>query len=135
MVEVEVLLYVHRSRRFIRDGEPRTATSTFTQLLNSASTDGEGWLLNVTSPTTNMSKWCSVLGCRLAPQLMMQGWLGLSQDQRLQEQKTRGQNRPGEPHAHLTRLPSNPQLPCQLRVSHADPHYSPHVSNVTPSVV
>ena len=32
-VEVEVLLYVHRNRRLIRDGEPRTATSTFTQLL------------------------------------------------------------------------------------------------------
>ena len=29
-----VLLYVHRNRRFIRDGEPRTATSTFTQLLS-----------------------------------------------------------------------------------------------------
>ena len=29
---VEVLLYVHRNRRFIRDGrEPRTSTSTFTQ--------------------------------------------------------------------------------------------------------
>ena len=26
---VEVLLYVHRNRRFIRDGEPRTSTSTF----------------------------------------------------------------------------------------------------------
>ena len=34
---VEVLLYVHRNHRFIRDGEPRTATSTFTQLLNSDS--------------------------------------------------------------------------------------------------
>ena len=32
---VEVLLYVHRNRRLIRDGEPRTATSTFTQLLSS----------------------------------------------------------------------------------------------------
>ena len=31
----EVLLYVHRNRRVIRDGEPRTATSSFTQLLNS----------------------------------------------------------------------------------------------------
>ena len=31
-----VLLYVHRNRRLIRDGEPRTATSTFTQLLSSA---------------------------------------------------------------------------------------------------
>ena len=29
----EVLLYVHINRRLIRDGEPRTATSTFTQLL------------------------------------------------------------------------------------------------------
>ena len=35
---VEVLPYVHRNRRFIRDGEPRTATSTFTQILNSAKT-------------------------------------------------------------------------------------------------
>ena len=34
-VVVEVLLYVHRNRRFIRDGEPRTSTSTFTQLLSS----------------------------------------------------------------------------------------------------
>ena len=32
---VEVLLYVHRNRRFIRDGEPRTSTLTFTQLLSS----------------------------------------------------------------------------------------------------
>ena len=31
----EVLHYVHRNRRLIRDGEPRTATSTFTQLLSS----------------------------------------------------------------------------------------------------
>ena len=30
-----VLLYVHRNRRLIRDGEPRTSTSTFTQLLSS----------------------------------------------------------------------------------------------------
>ena len=32
---VEVLLYVHRNRRLIGDGEPRTATSTFTQFLSS----------------------------------------------------------------------------------------------------
>ena len=34
-----MLLYVHRDHklRTIRDGEPRTATSTFTQLLNSES--------------------------------------------------------------------------------------------------
>ena len=32
---VDVLLYVHRNRRFIRDGKPRTSTATFTQLLNS----------------------------------------------------------------------------------------------------
>ena len=32
---VDVLLYVNRNRRLIRDGEPRTATSTFTQLLGS----------------------------------------------------------------------------------------------------
>ena len=38
VVELEVLLYVHRNRRFIRDGKPRTATSTFTQLLSSAIT-------------------------------------------------------------------------------------------------
>ena len=37
---VEVLLYVHRNRRLIRDGEPRTATSTFTQLLSSATEMG-----------------------------------------------------------------------------------------------
>ena len=32
-----MLLYVHRNRKLIRDaaGEPRTATSTFTQLLSS----------------------------------------------------------------------------------------------------
>ena len=35
VVDVEVLLYVHRNRRLIMDGEPRTATSTFTQLLTS----------------------------------------------------------------------------------------------------
>ena len=33
---IKVLLYVHRNRRFIRDGEPKTSTSTFTQLLTSA---------------------------------------------------------------------------------------------------
>ena len=32
-----MLLYVHRNRRLIRDGELRTATSTFTQLLSSVS--------------------------------------------------------------------------------------------------
>ena len=32
---VDVLLYVNRNRRLIRDGEHRTATSTFTQALNS----------------------------------------------------------------------------------------------------
>ena len=30
-----VLLYVHTNRRLVRDREPRTATSTFTQLLSS----------------------------------------------------------------------------------------------------
>ena len=36
---VEVLLYVHRNRRLIvRDREPGTATSTFTQLLSSVVT-------------------------------------------------------------------------------------------------
>ena len=30
-----VLLYVHRNRKAHKDGEPRTATSTFTQFLNS----------------------------------------------------------------------------------------------------
>ena len=30
-----VLLYVHKNRRLIRDGEPRTATLTFTQFLDS----------------------------------------------------------------------------------------------------
>ena len=32
---VEVLLYVRRNRRFIRDGSPGQSTSTFTQLLSS----------------------------------------------------------------------------------------------------
>ena len=36
VVVVEVLLYVHRNRRFIKGREPRTATSTFTQLLSFA---------------------------------------------------------------------------------------------------
>ena len=31
---VEVLLYVHRDRRLIREWEPRTSTSTFTHLLS-----------------------------------------------------------------------------------------------------
>ena len=30
-----VLLYVHRNRKARKDGKPRAATSTFTQLLNS----------------------------------------------------------------------------------------------------
>ena len=33
------MLYVHRKRRLIRDGEPRTTTSTFTQLLSSVVLD------------------------------------------------------------------------------------------------
>ena len=32
---VEVLLYVHRNSRLIRDGESRASASTFTQLLSS----------------------------------------------------------------------------------------------------
>ena len=40
---VEALLYVHRNRRLIRDGEPRTSTSTFTQLLNSEQGDHTVW--------------------------------------------------------------------------------------------
>ena len=35
IASVEVLLYVHTNRRLIRDGEPRTSTSTSTQLLSS----------------------------------------------------------------------------------------------------
>ena len=35
VVVAEVLLYVRRNRRLIRDRETRTATSTFTQLLSS----------------------------------------------------------------------------------------------------
>ena len=35
---VEVLPYVHINRRIIRDGEPRTSTSTFTHLLSSVVT-------------------------------------------------------------------------------------------------
>ena len=39
----EVLLYVHRNRRFILGREPRTATSTFAQLLSSATKDPQPW--------------------------------------------------------------------------------------------
>ena len=35
LMMMSVLLYVHRNRRLIRDVEPRTATSTFSQLLSS----------------------------------------------------------------------------------------------------
>ena len=35
-----MLLYVHRNHRAHYDGEPRTATSTFTQLLNSEHREG-----------------------------------------------------------------------------------------------
>ena len=35
MVHVLMLLYVHRDQKTIRDGEPRTTTLTFVQLLNS----------------------------------------------------------------------------------------------------
>ena len=38
---VEVLLYVHRNRRFIRDGEPRKSTSTFTQTLHTRNEGGQ----------------------------------------------------------------------------------------------
>ena len=37
VVVVKVLLYIHINHRFIRDGKPRTATSTFTHLLSSES--------------------------------------------------------------------------------------------------
>ena len=38
--DAEVLLYVHRNRRFLRDRSPgRTSTSTFTQLLTSTNTE------------------------------------------------------------------------------------------------
>ena len=43
----EVLLYVHKNRRLIRDGEPRTATSTFTQFLSSGSLIRDGGQLGV----------------------------------------------------------------------------------------
>ena len=46
LVLVEVLLYAHRNRRLIRDVEPRTATSTFTQLLSS------GWYCHLQSLKT-----------------------------------------------------------------------------------
>ena len=39
----EVLLYVHRNRRLILGREPRTATSTFAQLLSSATKDPQPW--------------------------------------------------------------------------------------------
>ena len=35
MLILLILLYIHRTVKTIRDGEPKTATSTFTQLLNS----------------------------------------------------------------------------------------------------
>ena len=35
IVEFEVLLYVHRNRRFIRDGSPGLPPRLFTQLLSS----------------------------------------------------------------------------------------------------
>ena len=34
-VKLKLLFHVPRNRRFIRDGEPRMSTSTFTQLLTS----------------------------------------------------------------------------------------------------
>ena len=38
--DAEVLLYVHRNRRFLKDRSPgRTSTSTFTQLLTSTNTE------------------------------------------------------------------------------------------------
>ena len=43
-----VLLYVHRNQKAHQDGEPRTATSTSTQLLNSDDTaDDDELMLNV----------------------------------------------------------------------------------------
>ena len=41
MILLQMSLYVHRNRRLIRDGEPRTAISTFTQLLSSPEYDGK----------------------------------------------------------------------------------------------
>ena len=39
-VHGSMLLYVHRNHKAHYDGEPRTATSTFTQLLNSEHREG-----------------------------------------------------------------------------------------------
>ena len=41
MILLQMSLYALRNPRLIRDGEPRTATSTFTQLLSSREYDGK----------------------------------------------------------------------------------------------
>ena len=54
-----VLLYVHRNRGFIRHGEPRMATSTFTQL-QSFERDTAMTLaipMSLTHPTLQLWKW------------------------------------------------------------------------------
>ena len=65
LVRYSVLLYVHRNRRLIRDGEPRTSTSTFTQLLSSGNTtpNSKLWFqTDIRPPTTDRSRKLSANG-------------------------------------------------------------------------
>ena len=53
VVVVEVLLYVHRNRRLIGDGEPRTSTSTFTEPLSSGDSVAgirQAYIISLSSP-------------------------------------------------------------------------------------
>ena len=54
-----MLFYVHGNRRLIRDGEPRTATSTFTQLLNSAEVGKDGDYMFVATLTPAL-RWSAM---------------------------------------------------------------------------
>ena len=62
--DVEVLLYVHRNRRHIRDESPKTTTSTFTQLLSSAVTKCEpGWACTETLSWSHLVNRLNVTKC------------------------------------------------------------------------
>ena len=74
--DVEVLLYVHRNRRHIRDESPKTTTSTFTQLLSSAVTKCEpGWACTETLSWSHLVNRLNVTKC--------EPWMGMYRDTEL----------------------------------------------------
>ena len=121
-----MLLYVHRNRKAHEDGKPRTATSTFTQLLNSDRYFQCGLqfvsLLNVRTmsqmPHFKLPSWClpfkegdlCVSGCGTFK--LMFSWTMCSQRPELCE-RGRGEGRGQCPGSHfLSHSFPVPNKPC-----------------------